>query len=269
MKNMFVMAQMKAEETPELTLEKSRLAVVKAIDEYHADFIIFPESFMFHKPPGTDSRIILETAQHINGPFVTDMCNLAKEYNIWMVFGMSELPEDPNENRNYNSTLLVNNKGEILRNYHKTHMYDTFTEKESDILMPGDELFDPIDTPFGKLGMLVCYELRFPEIVLKQALKGAEIFIVPSAWNRDDLKLLHWNALLISRAVENSVYMLACNQYSDEFMGESAAVDPSGIMIAHGIEGECLIPVFVDTERVSQRRKTFPSFELSRRPELY
>jgi len=75
--------------------------------------------------------------------------------------------------------------------------------------------------------------------------------------------------LLIARAVENSVYVLACNQYSNEFMGESAVVDPSGNMIAHSIEGECLIPCFIDTERVSERRKTFPSFKLSRRPELY
>ena len=269
MKYVFVLAQLKAEPTPEETLEKSRRAVIKAKMDYNADFIVFPESFMFHKPPGTDRQIILDTAQHIDGEFVTSMSDLAKECEIWMVFGMSELPEDESDDRNYNSTMLVNNEGEIISIYRKTHMYDTFTEKESDILKPGDKLFEPIDTPFGKLGMLVCYELRFPEIVLSQALKDAEIFIVPSAWNRDDLKLLHWNALLIARAVENSVYVLACNQYSNEFMGESAVVDPSGNMIAHSIEGECLIPCFIDTERVSERRKTFPSFKLSRRPELY
>lgn len=269
MKSTFVLAQLAAEPTPAQTLEKSRWAVAKAKKEHHADFIIFPESFMFRKPRGTDRNIILDTAQRVDGPFVNGMRELACEYGVWMAFGMNELSEDPHDPRSRNSMLLLSADGDILRNYHKTHLYDASAEKESDLFQPGGRLFEPLDTPFGRLGMLVCYELRFPEIARYQALKGAEILIVPAAWYRGDLKVLHWTTLLTARAIENTAYVLGCSQYSAEFVGESAAVDPAGIIVAHGTEGECLVPCLVDTDRVKSRREAYSSCMTDRRPELY
>lgn len=75
---------------------------------------------------------------------------------------MNEKVEDPSDDRNYNCTVVINSDGEIVSTYHKTHLYDAFGYKESDDNKPGDHFFEPIDTPFGKIGLFVCYEVPFP-----------------------------------------------------------------------------------------------------------
>ena len=114
----------------------------------------------------------------------------------------------------------------------------------------------------------MCYEVRFPEVARDQRAKGAEIIIMPTAWVKGDMKSLHFETLVKARAIENTVFMVACDQYSKIRMGESIAVDPMGVTLASGGEGEKVIPVYIDTARIAEVRKKLPSFE-DRRPELY
>ena len=264
----FVLAQMITEGDPEVNLQNAQKAVEEAVEHFHPDIMVFPEMFMSHFPKETEIKSCLSTAQSLSGPFVTGMRNLAAKYHIWIVFGMNEAVEDANDDRNYNTTVMLNEKGEIVGTYRKTHLYDAFGFKESDINKPGDSLFEPIDTPFGKIGLFVCYEVRFPEVARYLTAKGADILIMPTAWMRGDLKSHHFRTLTTARAIENTVYVLACDSVGKDNLGESLVVDPMGVVVASG--GECpeLIPCVVDLERVKAVRKKLPSYK-DRRPELY
>lgn len=268
MKSTFVLAQLEALPDPKDNLAKAQKAVKEAVEQYHPDFMVFPEGFMTHYPTGTDRSIILGAAQSLEGPFVQGMQALAKEYGLWMVFGMREITGDPADPRNFNTTVMLNDKGGIVGVYRKTHLYDAFGWKESASIKPGDTLFDPIDTPFGRIGMFVCYEVRFPEVARDQAAKGADILIMPTAWVKGDLKSLHFRTLITARAIENTVFVLACDQCGPTYLGESVAVDPMGVSISCGNERENLIPVFVDTDRIAEVRRKLPSFK-DRRPDVY
>lgn len=264
----FVLAQISSDGLPEVNLEKAKKAVAEANEKYKPDLMIFPECYMsyFHDHPGRD--IELGTSQHLDGPFVTGMRELAKQYGHWIIFGMNETVEDPNDDRNYNTIVVIDDKGEIVSTYHKTHLYDAFGYKESDNIRPGDKFFEPIDTPFGKIGLFVCYEVRFPEVARYQTKMGADIIIMPTAWVKGDLKSHQFRTLITARAIENTVYMVACDNCGVTFMGESVVVDPMGVPVSTAGEVETLLPAYIDLDRVEAVRKKLPAYK-DRRPELY
>ena len=268
MQSTFVLAQLEALPLPEDNLKKAAAAVEKAVKLYHPDFMVFPEVFMSHYPAGTDRSVILGVGEPLDGPFVKGMQKLAKENQIWLVFGMREKVEDDADDRNYNTTVMLNSQGEIVQSYRKTHLYDAFGYKESTNIKPGTSFFEPVETPFGKIGLFVCYEVRFPEVARDQVSKGADILIMPTAWVKGDLKSHHFRTLITARAIENTVFMLACDQCGPTYLGESVAVDPMGVPISCGNEREDLIPVHIDTDRIAEVRKKLPSFK-DRKPEMY
>ena len=187
---------------------------------------------------------------------------------MWVICGMSEKVEDPSDPRKYNTTVVINSEGELVGSYRKTHLYDAFGYKESAANKPGDKFFEPIDTPFGKIGLFVCYEVRFPEVARYQRSKGADIIIMPTAWIAGKLKSHHFQTLITARAIENTVYMLACDLCDENCIGESVVVDPMGVTIANAGEGEGLISAVIDTDRIEAVRKKLPAYK-DRRPELY
>lgn len=268
MQSTFVIAQLASVGEPAENLKKAKETMAKATELYKPDVVVFPECFMSMFPAGTDRAICLGTAQHLDGPFVTGMRELAKEHGSWIIFGMNEKVEDPADDRNYNTTVVLDDKGEIVSTYRKTHLYDAFGYKESDNNKPGEKFFEPIDTPFGKLGLFVCYEVRFPEVARYQRSKGADIIVMPTAWMAGKMKSLHFRTLITARAIENTVYMLACDQCNADCIGESVAVDPMGIPIASAGEIESLIVAYVDSERSESVRAKLPAYK-DRRPELY
>ena len=263
MKSKFVLAQLEQKGLPEENLENAKKAVAEAMELYKPDLMVFPECFMSHFPMGTDRATCLGTAQTLDGPFVTGMKALAKDNGIWIIFGMNEKVEDPSDDRNYNCTVVINSDGEIVSTYHKTHLYDAFGYKESDDNKPGDHFFEPIDTPFGKIGLFVCYE-----VARYQRSKGADIIIMPTAWVPGPLKSPQFRTLISARAIENTVYMVACDQVGANAMGESVVVDPMGVVVASAGEVETLICAEIDTDRVEKVRAKLPAYK-DRRPELY
>lgn len=194
----------------------------------------------------------------LTAPLVTGLREEAKKYGMWVICGMSEKVEDPSDPRKYNTTVVINSEGELVGSYRKTHLYDAFGYKESDANKPGDKFFEPIDTPFGKIGLFVCYEVRFPEVARYQRSKGADIIIMPTAWIAGKLKSHHFQTLITARAIENTVYMLACDLCDENCIGESVVVDPMGVTIANAGEGEGLISAVIDTDRIEAVRKSCP-----------
>ncbi len=268
MESTFVMAQLEPAPYPEENLKKAREAVSKAVEKYHPNFIIFPETFMSRFPAGTDVQTANSVVQSLDEEFVKGMQKLASDNGLWMVFGMKEKVDAPDDDRCYNTVVMLDDSGKIVQVYRKTHLYDAFGYKESDEYKSGDAFFEPVDTPFGKIGLFVCYEVRFPEVARYQKSKGAEIVIMPTAWFKGDLKSQQFRTLITARAVENTFFVLACDQCGGTSLGESVAVDPMGVAFAAGNEREDLIPVYVDTDRIVEVEKKLPSYK-DRRPALY
>lgn len=271
-----VLAQLSPLPDTEGNVRKAEAAVREACREKHVDMMVFPESYMVRIPGHPDIKKKNDFAQRLDGPFVQTMRKLAEHYGIWMVFGMLEKPEgskllqeeQERTSRVFNTTVLLDSRGEIVSVYRKTHLYDAFGIRESDRFLAGDSLFTPVDTPFGKIAVFVCYELRFPEIARRMALEGAQILLVPAAWYQGPSKKEQFQMLARTRALENTVFLLACNQCGGSTTGGSIAADPLGHMIAETGEGEQLLTVSVDTGQIAEVRRALPCLE-QRHPELY
>jgi deaminated glutathione amidase len=246
-------------------LDKARdyIAAAKARG---ADLILIPELYMAYLPAGsTVSKA--DVAEPLDGPFVTGLAEAARENAIHVICGVIE--SKPGETaRAYNTTVFFDRAGKLLQVYRKTHLYDAFARKESDTIIPGAEPVQVVDTEFGKVGVFVCYELRFPEIARKLAVEGADILFLPTAWVAGAMKEDHLHTLLRARAIENTVYICAADQVGNIYSGRSIVVDPMGVVVASAGEEEALFVAEIDPERIRRVRNVNPCVR-DRRPELY
>ena len=227
-----------------------------------ASLIVFPEYFMISYL-ACDHGYVRE-AQSLQCSFVQSMSELARQYHLWVIFGMSERPKEPASDifteKCCNTLVILDEQGVFHARYRKYHLFDAFHWKESDDTIPGYEIFSPIDTPFGKLGLGTCYDLRFPELARTQAIAGAQLMIYPAAWVKGDLKDVHWKTLLQARAIENSMYVIGCSQYTtDTYLGQSCAFDPMGRKLAEGGCREELLLVKVNPEESDRARRMIGS----------
>ncbi len=231
-----------------------------------SDLVVFPEGYMFYSSPGDDPKIRSEKSESIDGPFVKAISSMARKYGLYVVFGMNE--KIPGELKTYNTIVAIDNNGEIVNIYRKTHLYDAFTFKESDLNIPHDNKLKVFDIKNFKAGVMVCYEVRFPEIARTLALKGADLIIIPSAWvsgyNKEDI----WLSTIKTRAMENTVFIGTSNQIGNIYTGISSFVDPLGILITRANEQEGLITGVVSKERLEYARNLLPLLS-QRRRELY
>ena len=183
-------------------------------------------------------------------------------------------PEPAGEGRCYNATLVIDRRGNFVGQYRKTHLFDAMGAEESKTVAPGDEL-GIFDLDIGRIGIMVCYELRFPEIARTLVLRGAEIIFVPSAFPfgaalppRAD----HWDILTASTAISNLVCVVAVNQFGEpggeKLFGRSAIIDAWGTRLAQPPAGEGVAVGDVDLSSQSRLRERLPVLG-HRRPELY
>lgn len=259
-------AQCRASAEPEENILKAERFCREGFDK-NVQFLIFPEYFMTYYP--TDRAKYFKKAQSLDGPFVKEMKILARKYGQWILFGMNEKPKRKSGGRCYNTAVLMDDQGTVRSVYRKAHLFDAFSWQESKDTLPGNALHEPVDTPFGRIGLGICYDLRFPEPARIQALKGAEMLVYPSAWVDGPDKFMQWETLLRARAIENGVFVIGCCHYSKEhYMGRSLAYDPSGRKLAEGGSGEELIVLTTDTDKAAQAKKQVPSVK-NRRTDLY
>ncbi|MGM9924998.1 MAG: carbon-nitrogen hydrolase family protein [Bacillus sp. (in: firmicutes)] len=246
-------------------LEKAK-KYIAAAREKGADIVVLPEMYMALIIPG--SKVLpVDVAEPLDGPFVTELREAARENGIYVVCGIFETKEN-SELRAYNTTVFIDRTGALLQTYRKTHLYDAFNYIESDTIAAGDNPYKVVDTEFGKIGLMVCYELRFPEISRQLALQGADMFIVPAGWVRGPMKEEHWQVLLKARAIENTVFIAASNQVGNIYTGRSMIVDPMGVVLADAGEEESLIMAEIDHERTARVRRKLPSVK-DRKPAFY
>ncbi|MGM9928472.1 MAG: carbon-nitrogen hydrolase family protein [Bacillus sp. (in: firmicutes)] len=231
-----------------------------------ADIVVFPEMYISAIKPSA-GIFPATVAEAIDGPFVAALATAAANHAIYVVCGIYEKSEEDTQ-RAYNTTVFINRNGEIIHTYRKTHLYDAFTYKESDTIIPGENKYRIVETEFGKIGIMVCYELRFPEIARQLALQGADYIIVPAGWFTGVVKEEHWEILIRARAIENTVFIMAANQVGHVYSGKSMIVDPMGVMMASAGEEETLLYTELDHSRIQRVRDKLPSVS-HRREELY
>ena len=217
-----------------------------------ADLVVFPEAFArdFGKA-GSDLSAYAET---LDGPFVTEVERVAKERDTTIVAGLFEISGDPD--RPYN-TLVT--RGSAQADYRKIHLYDSFGYRESDRLSAGE--IEPVLTEVGGLtvGLMTCYDLRFPELGRLLVERGADVLVVPAAWMAGDRKVDHWRTLVLARAIENTAYVVAAAQPTPRYTGHSMVVDPRGDVLAEAGDGDEVITAVLERDVLEEARRTNPS----------
>jgi deaminated glutathione amidase len=246
-------------------LEKAIQYIVKAKGG-GADFVVIPEFYMALATPKS-GLLPAEVAEPLDGPFVSALKEAARENEIYVVCGMYESTTD-DDGRAYNTTVFIDRSGQLLHSYQKTHLYDAFSYKESDTIIPGENQYKVVETEFGKIGLMVCYELRFPEIARQFALQEAEVLLVPAGWMAGPMKEDHWQTLIRARAIENTMFVCGANLVGVDFTGRSMVVDPMGVILASGGEEETIIITDIDIDRIHRVRKKLPSVR-DRKPKFY
>ncbi len=237
--------------------------------EKNVDLLVFPESLM--TPYGLPHGEFARRAEAVGGPFSTAVERIAADCKLWMVYTMNEASTESPASENgkpFNTAVIVDSEGRRRGIYRKTHLFDTDSARESDCMGAGDALFNPIETPFGKLGIAICYDLRFPEVARYAALRGCQLMLYPAAWVDGELKAQQWRTLLAARAIENQMYVAGICRPDAGCIGQSCVIDPRGEIIAQGASDEELITCRIDVGAIASARANMPVLQ-HRRPELY
>jgi predicted amidohydrolase len=218
------------------------------------DLVVLPEAFARDfGEPGSD---LAPYAEPLDGPFATRLRELSKGTGTAWLAGMFEVAEDPARPLN---TLVLAEDGDLTP-YRKIHLYDSFGHKESATISPGDLSPCRVDVHGFPLGLMTCYDLRFPELARTLVEQGAEALVVPAAWVAGERKVEHWRTLLRARAIENTVWVIGVGQPGPRYSGHSLVVTPDGdVVVEAGDEDATVLDAVIDRESVSGVRRTNPS----------
>ena len=231
-----------------------------------AELCAFPEFMMFYTPSSQTPSKLASLAESINGNFVSTIAKSAKQNSIQIIGTFYE--KSKKKNRVYDTSFLINKFGKVVSTYRKIHLYDALGFRESKKMVPGSKIVKPSKTSVGKIGMLICYDLRFPEMSRILASSGSEILVAPSAWVKGKNKEEHWITINKTRAIENGCYVIAPDQVGNIYCGRSLVVDPQGkiLLDMKKRQGISFVNIFVD--KVKKTRKVLPLLK-NRRTDVY
>ncbi|UOG91429.1 MAG: carbon-nitrogen hydrolase family protein [Candidatus Thiothrix sulfatifontis] len=247
---------------PANLLEAGRL--IKEAAARGAGMVVLPETFAMMGAADADKVKVAETFGE--GPIQAFLSQQARKYGVWIIAGTIPLRSD-DPARSYAASLMYDAKGKVVARYDKIHLFDVMLSEnqevytESDTTMPGKSPV-VVDTPFGKVGMSVCYDLRFPELYRRLSEQGAQILVVPAAFTELTGKA-HWEVLLRARAIENLCYVVAPGQGGYHVSGRttyghSMIVDYWGRVRGVCEKGAGVVLADIDLDALQQTRKTFP-----------
>lgn len=229
-----------------------------------ADLVVLPENFALMTQAKYGKLDIAENLK--NGPIQHFLSEQAIKNNIYIVGGTIPI-KSHESNRVYNSCIVYNNAGEQIAYYHKIHLFDAAVIPESEVytesetIIPGNQTV-VIDTTLGRLGLAICYDIRFPELFRELTHKGAEIIVLPAAFTLKTGKA-HWEILMRARAIENFCFMIgACQTGAHEgnrqTYGHSMIVHPWGTILAT-LDQECgYIIANLSLDDLNKIRADFP-----------
>jgi predicted amidohydrolase len=248
--------------------------LVRAAAGDGAELIVLPEKWNLLG----DAQALLAGAEPIDGPTVASACSWARELGVHLVAG-SIAERVPEQEKSFNTSVLIDPDGEVDAVYRKIHMFDVdvggVAYRESAHEEAGSE---PVTATLGgalagtTLGMTVCYDLRFPELYRILAVRGANVITIPSAFTLETGRD-HWEVLLRARAIENQAFVVAPNQVGEapphyRSYGRSAIVDPWGVVLASAPDVECFVAADLDPDLQRRIRTELPSLA-NRRADAY
>lgn len=229
-----------------------------------ADLLVLPEGILARDI--ADPGLVLKAAQAIDGPFMTQLLAATRGQSIIV---MLTIHTPTGTGRVYN-VLAALRDGAVIAQYRKLHLYDAFSMKESTNVVPGDEVPPLVEVAGLKVGLMTCYDVRFPELARRLANDGADLFVLPAAWVKGPLKEHHWEVLVTARALENTAYIVAVGECGERNIGASMVVDPLGVITTRAGEAPALLIAEIDPARIAYARATLPALANRRfaRPEL-
>jgi len=257
--------QFKASTNKETNLRKITDFILKAAKN-KAKLVAFPEFMMFYTSSSQSAKQLASLAETINGNFVKTITKSAKENNIQVVGSFYE--KSSKKDRVYDTSFVVDKSGKVISTYRKIHLYDALGFRESDKMTSGSKIAKPVKTSIGKLGMMICYDLRFPEMSRSLAVAGSEILVAPSAWVKGDMKEEHWLTINKTRAIENGCYVVAPDQVGNIYCGRSVIVDPYGKVLVDMKKKQGIAYADIDLKKIKQTRKVLPLLK-NRRTDVY
>ena len=242
-------------------LNFSKQLILKAIKQ-KSDFIITPETSSLF---GLNKKKLSQNATSMQKDFyLIGIKKIAKQYKKWILVGSAIIKEN---NKIINRSILINPKGLIQSYYDKIHMFDSVLNKkenyfESKTFTPGKSI-KTANLPWGKLGLSICYDIRFPNMFRKLSKRGSLFISVPSAFTETTGKK-HWHSLLKARAIENFCYIFAPAQYGNHWngrktFGHSLIVSPDGKILKELRKGTGIITANIDPNISKILRKKIPS----------
>ena len=240
--------------------------LIKEAKNKQAEIIAFPEFLMAFSPASQSAEELRQTAESTDGPFISSLRETAKAAALAVIATIYENCSVPN--RVLDTAVWIDAGGNIASVYRKLHLYDAFGFKESDKFHAGDNLAPPVKSGEGRFGMMICYDLRFPEMARMLTLEGANILVAPSGWVQGDLKLEHWQTMIRARALENGCYVVAPDQVGNIYIGHSMVADPLGRTLVDLGENEGLEIVELDLNLLRETREKLPLLQ-NRRTDVY
>jgi predicted amidohydrolase len=255
--------QMTSRADKQANLERA-LALVDEAARRGAQLVGLPENFLYMGP----ERDKAAAAEPLDGPCLTRLAARAREHRLHLLAGSVLEPGAPG-GRFYNTSVLIGPDGERLASYRKIHLFDADIPdgaryRESETIAPGEQLA-VVETALGRIGLSVCYDLRFPELYRALSARGAELLCVPAAFTLHTGKD-HWEVLLRARAIENLCYVLAPAQWGQHSerratFGRALVADPWGTVLATCGDGEGVAVAPVDRAVLERVRRELPCLE--------
>jgi len=265
------MIQMRSGHDPGANLTAA-LALIKEAKAAGANYVLTPE--MTNILASKREHLLAHIVAEEQDPTLATLCEVARELGIYIHIGSLAIKASPEKAAN--RSFLIDRKGEVVARYDKIHMFDVDlaggeSYRESNSYRPG-ELAIVADLPWGRLGLTVCYDLRFPALYRALAEAGASFLAIPSAFTRQTGEA-HWHVLQRARAIENGCFVFAAAQggrhdNGRETFGHSLIVDPWGRVIAEGGAEPGVVMAQIVPSEVAAARKRIPSLHHGRRFEL-
>ncbi|RLA07254.1 MAG: carbon-nitrogen hydrolase family protein [Gammaproteobacteria bacterium] len=242
-------------------LMQTKRLIKKACDK-KARMVLLPENFCCM--PKQNSKLLNVAEEYKSGPIQHFLSDLAKELSIWIFAPLPILCDEKDKIKQ--SLLVYNDKGEEMQRYDKIHLFDVNlphgeSYQESSYTSYGDSL-KTVKTPWGIIGLSICYDLRFPQMYRKLVDMGATIIVIPSSFAKTTGQY-HWDALLKARAIENLSYVLAADQGGSHpngriTFGGSTIINPWGQTLKNIPHGSGIIVDTIDTDYIHTIRENFP-----------
>lgn len=257
--------QMSSTDDKNENLRKAIELTIKAANE-GAELIVLPESFNYLPAKMTKSGY-LQNAEDLKGLTIDAIKKIAQSNNVTIIAGsITEL----DGNNLYNTSFVISKKG-VMGKYRKIHLFKFGNIDETSIFKPGDKA-EVVDLNGLKIGVTICFDLRFPELFRTEALMGAELIVNVAAF-LEKTGRIHWMPLLKARSIENQVFLIAANQATIKnsncrYYGHSCVIDPWGRIVAKAKGDECVIVGEINLNRVRDARRKMPLLEM-RRPDTY